>query len=95
MRSQIGIRALVTLHQLKGKTMRATDTPPGLTSTGLIPYGERRWNGAVWARIQVDTYNAELARIASRHAAGMPVESLVNGLYNLAHGFDVAGKVTR
>ena len=64
--------------------------PIGLTGLDPMPYGYRRWNGAVWPPIQVDAYNAELARIASRHAAGMPTTALINGLYNLASGFDHA-----
>lgn len=75
--------------------MSTSIAPIGLTSTDPIPYGERRWNGAVWPQSQVDTYNAELSRIASRHAAGMPITALVNGLYNLANGFDYAGKHPR
>jgi hypothetical protein len=66
--------------------------PVGLTGTSAIPYGERRWNGVVWPAMQVDRYNADLSRIASRHAAGMPTVALVDGLYNLAHSFDYAGK---
>lgn len=69
--------------------MSATTTPPvGLTSLAPMPYGYRRWNGSVWADIQVDAYNRTVERIAARHAAGMPTEALVNGLYNLAAGFD-------
>ena len=64
--------------------------PAGITGFTPMPYGCRRWNGAVWPDIQVDAYNASLARIESRHAAGFDVEALVNGLYNLAHGFDHA-----
>lgn len=70
--------------------MTNTQTIPGLTSTDPMPYGYRRWNGAVWADIQVDSYNRELARIAQRHADGYDVTALVNGLYNLANGFDYA-----
>ena len=62
--------------------------PPGITSFDPMPMGYRRWNGAVWADCQVAAYNAELARIESRHRAGMNVRHLVNGLYNLAQGFD-------
>lgn len=61
---------------------------PGLTGTAPMPYGYRRWNGAVWSDAHVDAYNAELARIVSRHDAGYDVTSLVNGLYNLANQFD-------
>ena len=57
-----------------------------------MPYGYRRWNGAVWADIQVDAYNSELSRILSRHDAGGTPTALVDGLYNLAHSFDYAGK---
>jgi len=64
----------------------------GLTSTTPIPYGERRWNGACWLDIGVDTYNAHLTKIQGRADAGMPYTSLVDGLYNLANGWDIAGK---
>ena len=67
-----------------------TTTPTGLTSTDPMPYGYRRWNGTIWPDVQVDRYNAELARIQARHEAGMPTEALVNGLYNLADAFDRA-----
>ena len=63
-------------------------TPVALTGVGPTPYGERRWNGSIWADVQVDAYNRELARIVIRHAAGMDTVALVNGLYNLANGFD-------
>ena len=66
--------------------------PIGLTGSDPMPYGYRRWNGAVWPDIQVDAYNSALSRIMARHAAGMPTETLVNGLYNLARGFDYAGQ---
>jgi hypothetical protein len=72
--------------------MATTTLPAGLTSLNPIPYGERRWNGSVWAPIQVDRYNSELERIATRHAAGMVTQHLIDGLYNLANGFDQAGK---
>lgn len=62
--------------------------PDGIASWEPVSYGQRRWNGSVWANTQVDTYNAELDRIRSRHDAGLSVTHLVNGLYNLAHGFD-------
>jgi hypothetical protein len=65
---------------------------PGLTDTAPMPYGYRRWNGAVWPNIQVDAYNRELDRIRSRHDAGLNVQHLVDGLYNLANGFDAMGK---
>jgi hypothetical protein len=68
--------------------MPETTAPAGLTGTSAIPYGVRRWNGAVWPPIQVDRYNAELSRIASRHAAGMSTTALVDGLYNMANSFD-------
>lgn len=64
--------------------------PDGITSFSPMPYGERRWNGATWANIQVDRYNAELARIESRHHAHMDTQHLVNGLYNMARAFDYA-----
>jgi len=66
--------------------------PPGLTGTDPMPYGYRRWNGSVWADIQVDRYNAELRRIEKRHAAGYDVTHLVDGLYNLATQFDYVGE---
>ena len=69
--------------------------PIGLTGLDPIPYGGTRWNGAVWPDIQVDSYNRELERIAIRHRAGYNVQNLIDGLYNLAHGFDVAGKPAR
>lgn len=62
--------------------------PAGLTGFEPMPYGYRRWNGSVWAPIQVDAYNRALSRIESRHNAGMSTEALVNGLYNLARSFD-------
>lgn len=62
--------------------------PAGITGFGPMPYGYVRWNGAVWPDIQVDAYNRQLALIQSRHSAGMSTEALVNGLYNLANGFD-------
>jgi hypothetical protein len=68
------------------------EPPIGLTGLDPMPYGYKRWNGSVWPNIQVDRYNAELARIASRHNAGYDVQNLIDGLYNLAHGFDYAGK---
>lgn len=69
-------------------TPAPTEFPAGLTGFERMPYGYRRWNGLVWAEIQVNAYNAELVRIEARHNAGMPTETLVNGLYNLAAGFD-------
>lgn len=66
--------------------------PHGLTSLEPMLYGQRRWNGAIWPDTMVDRYNHELARIASRHASGMDVQHLVNGLYNLAQQFDYACK---
>jgi len=66
--------------------------PAGITSFEPLHYGERRWNGAIWPSAHVDRYNVELSRIASRHRAGMDVQHLINGLYNLAAGFDQAGK---
>lgn len=68
----------------------ATQIPPGLMGVEPMPYGYRRWNGGVWADGQVDAYNRELARIVQRHRAGYDVTALVNGLYNLASGFDHA-----
>lgn len=65
-------------------------TPPGLTGLNPMPYGYRRWNGAIWPNCQVDAYNAELERIAARHRAGIDTTALVNGLYNLAYQFDNA-----
>lgn len=62
--------------------------PNGITSFQPMPYGYRRWNGAIWPNIQVDRYNRELARIESRHKAGLTTDHLVNGLYNLANMFD-------
>lgn len=66
--------------------------PAGITGFQPVPYGYRRWNGSVWPDTQVDAYNRQLARIQSRHMAGYDTEALVNGLYNLANGFDRAGK---
>ena len=66
--------------------------PDGLTGFEPMPYGYRRWNGSVWPNVQVDRYNSELARIKARHEAGMDTQHLINGLYNLASGFDEAGK---
>ena len=62
--------------------------PNGITSFQPMPYGYRRWSGAIWPDIQVDRYNQELRRIESRHKAGLDVDHLVNGLYNLANMFD-------
>lgn len=70
-------------------------SPAGLTGLDPIPYGETRWNGAVWPNTQVDRYNRELSRIEGRHSAGMPTQNLIDGLYNLAHGFDYAAKYPR
>lgn len=65
-----------------------TTLPAGITGFNPMPYGYKRWNGVIWPNIQVDSYNAELERIQSRHANGLDVQHLVNGLYNLAHQFD-------
>jgi hypothetical protein len=73
----------------------ACTTPVGLTGLDPMPYGYRRWNGSVWPGSQVDAYNRELARIAARHNAGMDTQHLINGLYNLAHQFDYAGKLSK
>lgn len=64
--------------------------PAGLTSVNPMPYGYRRWCGVVWPDCQVDTYNAELERIATMHREGYDTTALVNGLYNLADQFDRA-----
>lgn len=64
--------------------------PAGITSFEPVAVGERRWNGAVWADSHVERYNAELGRIERRHLDGMDVQHLVDGLYNLASGFDRA-----
>ena len=72
--------------------MNALTLPNGITGREPMPYGYRRWNGAVWADIQVDAYNTRLTHLLSMHDAGYSAESLVNGLYNLAHGFDHAAK---
>lgn len=69
-----------------------TTPPTGITGRIPMPYNYRRWNGAIWADIQVDAYNNTLNRILVMHDAGYNTEALVNGLYNLAHGFDYAGK---
>jgi hypothetical protein len=72
----------------------STETlPAGLTGLEPIPYGETRWNGMVWPNIQVDSYNRLLADIATKHRAGMNTQNLIDGLYNLAHGFDYAGRI--
>lgn len=63
--------------------------PPGLVSIDPMPYGWRRWNGAVWCKAHVDAYNNELERIVDRHEAGFDVTHLVDGLYNLANRFDM------
>ena len=62
----------------------------GLTGFEPMPYGYVRWNGGVWVDSWVDRYNRELERAESRFVAGMDVSALVDGLYNLANGFDVA-----
>lgn len=72
-----------------------TTAPDGLTGTQPIFYGERRWNGAIWPPVQVDRYNAELARIKSRHEAGLNTQHLIDGLYNLANQFDHVAKENR
>ena len=64
--------------------------PAGITGFGPMPYGYRRWNGAVWPSAHVDAYNRELARIERLHRDGLDVTRFVNGLYNLASGFDNA-----
>lgn len=69
--------------------------PVGLTGLDPMPYRQTRWNGSVWPDIQVDSYNRLLADIARKHRAGYDTQSLIDGLYNLAHGFDVAGKPAR
>lgn len=68
------------------------DMPPGLRDVPDMPYGYRRWNGAVWADIQVDVYNNAVKRAVDRHRAGYDATALVNGVYNLAKGFDRCGK---
>lgn len=68
------------------------DLPAGITGFDPIEHGERRWNGAVWTPLQVGYYNLELKRIETRHNAGLDVQHLVNGLYNLADGFDRVSK---
>ena len=72
--------------------MSALTLPNGITGREPMPYGYRRWNGAVWLNEWVDAYNRELARILIRHDGGGTPTALVDGLYNLAHGFDYAGK---
>ncbi|MGP5014514.1 hypothetical protein ACTXJX_11905 [Glutamicibacter ardleyensis] len=69
---------------------QAETLPAGITGFERVPYGEKRWNGVIWTDSLVDTYNHELTRIQQRHEAGMDVQHLVNGLYNLAHAFDHA-----
>ena len=64
--------------------------PAGLTGCVPMPYGYRRWNGAIWPNCQVDAYNEEFERIIIRHRAGMDTTALVDGLYNLAFQFDKA-----
>lgn len=71
--------------------MVTASLPQGITSFTPVPYGETRWNGSVWPAAHVDAYNWELARIESRHEAGMGVQHLIDGLYNLASGFDHFG----
>lgn len=70
--------------------MQTTDVPAGLIDFEPMPYGLRRWNGAVWADSQTDRYNDELARIEARHRAGYDTQHLIDGLYNLAYAFDHA-----
>ena len=79
-------------REITARLQSLQSLPEGLTALDPIPYGETRWNGSVWPDIQVDAYNRELARIAIRHSAGYDVQNLIDGLYNLAHGFDYAGK---
>lgn len=76
------------------QSLQAT-APVGLTGLDPMPYGETRWNGSVWPDIQVDAYNRLLADIAGKHRAGMDTQNLIDGLYNMAHGFDTAGKPVR
>ncbi len=69
--------------------------PAGITSFKPMPYGYRRWNGAIWPAVQVDAYNRQLADIERLHYAGYDeaCQSLIDGLYNLAAGFDAAGRL--
>ena len=69
-----------------------TSPPDGLTGFEPMSYNYKRWNGITWPNIQVDAYNWELARIESRHNSGMNVQPLIDGLYNLARGFDTVGR---
>lgn len=70
-----------------------TNLPNGLTSFDHMPYGYRRWNGSVWADIQVDAYNKQLDNIRRYHEAGYSTacQIEINNLYNLAFSFDSVG----
>ena len=53
-----------------------------------MPYGYRRWNGAVWIDAWVDIYNNQLDHIKTMHEAGYDTQSLIDGLYRNAQGWD-------
>ncbi|UXO93903.1 hypothetical protein Pan2_84 [Pseudanabaena phage Pan2] len=77
-----------------GMTIREDENmetlPAGITSLEPMPYGFRRWNGTVWANAHVDAYNRQLSLIEDAHRAGYSAQCqrLIDGLYNLAAGFD-------
>ena len=65
-----------------------TSLPIGLTGLDPIPYGYRRWNGRVWPDVHIDEYNARLADIGARHAAGYDTSVQVEELYRRSFMFD-------
>ena len=62
--------------------------PAGIRSFDPMPYGYRRWNGAVWIDAWVDIYNNQLDHIKTMHEAGYDTQSLIDGLYRNAQGWD-------
>ncbi|WP_165605987.1 hypothetical protein [Mycolicibacterium mucogenicum] len=83
------------IQDMAAKAATTTSLPAGLTSDQPMPYGYRRWNGAVWPDCQVDAYNRAVAQAIERHRAGYDASALVNGVYNLASSFDRHAKQAR
>lgn len=67
--------------------------PTGITGFDHMPYGYRRWNGSIWANIQVDAYNRKIDNIRRYYESGYDVSCQIeiDNLYNLAQSFDYAG----
>jgi len=56
--------------------------PDGITGWEPMPYPYRRWNGTVWCKDWVDTYNRQLDRIRDAHEGNLSsVDSEVEALY--------------